>query len=173
MAEVDAEVILGGVPIRLHSGPPAQEYSPLGGSATRRRSGGTAVKMQHWSKTAISIRGSGWLGLGFAQLDFTQPLELRCTQPLALTTQSLTGALEGRVRDDVAPWALAYAREEWVSTAVALGDDGRSFTLQPVAGALGYQVLWMPVFTVFCEPPSQALDPGGGVYEWTLTAEEV
>ena len=91
------EVTLGGVPIRLQAGAPVCEYSPIGGVTSRRRSGGALVKMRNWRKTAITISGAGWMGPGFAGLNFDGPLELRCTQPLSLYTASLTGTLPGAV----------------------------------------------------------------------------
>ena len=36
------DVMLGGVPIRLHSGAPVQQYAPIGGSTVLRRSQGAA-----------------------------------------------------------------------------------------------------------------------------------
>ena len=92
------EVTLGGVPIRLQAGAPVCEYSPIGGVTSRRRSGGALVKMRNWRKTAITINGAGWMGPGFAGLNFDAPLELRCTQPLSLATTALTGP---RRRDGV------------------------------------------------------------------------
>ncbi|WP_044871976.1 hypothetical protein [Pseudomonas sp. LFM046] len=166
-----AEVMLGGIPIRLHSGPVVQEYSPIGGVTVARRSGGAAVKMQHWRKTAITIRGTGWMGPGFSGLDFSQPLELRCTKQQSLTATSLTGTLPGTPRPDVAPWALAYVGGDWVETPVAMA--GSDFTITAVAGALQYQVCWMPKFMVFCEPPPESLDPSTNTHDWTITAEEI
>ncbi len=165
------QVMLGGVPIRLHAGAPVCEYSPLGGVSTRRRSGGALVKMRNWRKTAISISGSGWMGPGFAGLDFDQPLELRCTQPMSLGTTALTGTLPGVIRPDFAPWAAAYVGGEWVPTAAAMA--GQAFTLTAVAGAAEYHVRWLPMFVVMCEPPPEGLDSGSATYSWSFTAEEV
>ena len=165
------DVILGGVPIRLHSGAPQCDYSPIGGVSTLRRSGGALVKMRNWRKTAITISGSGWMGPGFAGLDFDSPLELRCTQPLSLYTATLTGTIPGTIRADVAPWALAYVGENWVAAAIAM--SGNDYTLTAVAGASEYHVRWMPSFTVLCEPPPEAMDSGLASFDWSITAEEV
>ncbi|MCY1533621.1 hypothetical protein D9M68_689600 [compost metagenome] len=165
------DVMLGGIPIRLHSGAAVQDYAPVGGVTTARRSGGALVKMRHWRKTAITVRGSGWMGPGFAGLDFDQPLELRCTKQQSLTTTALTGALPGTPRPDVVPWALAYVGGDWRLTPVEV--DGGSYTITAVAGALQYQVCWMPVFSVFCEPPPESMDPASNTHDWTITAEEI
>lgn len=165
------DVMLGGVPIRLHSGAPQCEYSPIGGVSTRRRSGGALVKMRNWRKTAITVRGSGWMGPGFAGLNFDVPLELRCTQPLSLHTVTLTGTIPGSIRPDVAPWALAYVGGQWVPAAVAM--VGNAFTLTAVVDATEYHVRWLPMFTVLCEPPAEALDSSSASFDWAITAEEI
>ena len=165
------EVILGGVPIRLQAGAPVCEYSPIGGVTSRRRSGGALVKMRNWRKTAITINGAGWMGPGFAGLNFDAPLELRCTQPLSLATTALTGTLPGAIRPDFAPWAHAYVAGDWVRAPVAMA--GNAFTLTAVPGAAEYHVRWLPMFTVMCEPPAEGLDSGNAAYSWSITAEEV
>ncbi|MDN4149771.1 hypothetical protein QYE80_32660 [Pseudomonas tohonis] len=165
------DVMLGGIPLKGWSGPVSQEYSPIGGSTVVRRSGGAAVKMQHWRKMSISLRGSGWMGPGFAALDFSQPLELRCTKQLSITTTSLTGSIVGTARPDRAPWVLAFVGDDWVKYPVAM--TGNAFTITEVPGATLYQVCWMPQFTVFCEPPPESMDPQANTHDWTITAEEV
>lgn len=165
------EVMLGGIPIRLHSGAVQQEYTPLGGVTRARRSGGALVIMRHFEKTAITLRGTGWMGPGFAGLDFNQPLVLRCTAPLSLTTSNLTGAIVGTVRADVPPWALAFDGRDWLPAEVVV--TGNSFELTGVPGALQYQVCWMPEFEVSCERPTQALDPATATFDWTITTEEI
>lgn len=165
------DVMLGGVPIRLHSGAPRCEYSPIGGVSTRRRSGGALVKMRNWRKTAITVSGSGWMGPGFAGLDFDSPLELRCNLPLSLYTAALTGTIPGTIRPDVAPWALAYVAGEWVNAAVTM--VGNAFTITAVAGAAEYHVRWLPAYTVLCEPPPEAMDSSSASFDWSITAEEV
>lgn len=165
------DVMLGGVPIRLHSGAPQCEYSPIGGVSTRRRSAGALVKMRNWRKTAITIRGSGWIGPGFAGINWDAPLELRAAQPLSLYTATLTGTIPGSFRPDVAPWALAYVAGGWVPAAVAVA--GNAFTITAEAGATEYHVRWMPMFTVMCEPPPEAMDSANATYDWSITAEEI
>lgn len=164
-------VTLGGVPLVLHAGAPTQSYEPLGGSAVVRLSGGAAVKMRHWRKTAIAISGTGWMNPGLDGLDYDGPLELRCTHPQSVTSTGTTIALTGTPRPDVAPWAHALVGDQWLRTpcSVAAGVA----TVTPVAGAELYQVCWMPVFTVFCEPPPTGLDAGAAAFSWSITAEEV
>ncbi|EQM66117.1 hypothetical protein QYE80_08095 [Pseudomonas tohonis] len=166
------DLMLGGVALRLKSGPPTQEYNPLGGESVQRRTGGAAVKMVHWAKTAISITGAGWMGPGLSGLDFSQPLELRCTQQLSITGPGLSGQITSDVREDDEPWAMAFGPwPGWKLTPVHM--VGRSYTVEPVAGATYYSVCWLPVFMVFCSAPRLALDPSNNSHSWTITAEEV
>lgn len=165
------EVTLGGVPIRLQAGAVQCSYAPLGGVATRRRSGGDLVKMRNWRKTAITITGTGWVGAGFSGLDFDEPLTLNCNQPLTLRTVALTGTIPGTIRSDDAPWAMAYVGGEYVNTAIAM--VANAFTITAVASATDYLVRWMPSYQVMCEPPAEAMDSGSATYDWTIEAEEV
>ncbi|WP_330114924.1 hypothetical protein SA496_01255 [Pseudomonas sp. JS3066] len=164
-------VELGGIPIRTFSGPPRQSYSTVGGVVTRRRSKGRAVRMQHWVREAITVSGQGWMGPGFDGLDFTQPLELRCTKPLELETPSLVGQLPTQWRPDVPPWAFAWVEGELVRTSISMVD--MAYTLTAVAGATSYRIHWMPVYTVFCPKPERGMQAEDNTHDWSFTAEEV
>ncbi|MFF6516673.1 hypothetical protein ACET4U_04970 [Pseudomonas aeruginosa] len=79
-------VMLGGIPIVIHGGAPQCQYQAVDGGVERLRlSGGAAVQMTHWRKTAITISGSGWIGTGMLGLDFDSPLELRCNASLGIS----------------------------------------------------------------------------------------
>ena len=91
--------------------------------------------------------------------------------PATFTGTALSGTLTAQPRPDVLPWAHAYVGGEWVPAAVTVVD--RAFTLTAVAGAAEYHVRWMPVFTVFCDLPSEGLDSGSATFDWSFTAEEV
>jgi hypothetical protein len=166
-------VMLGGVPLRLQHGLPQQTYTPLGDGQVLRRSRGAGVKMQHWDpRWQITVSGEGWMGPGLAALDFTQALELRCTQQMELHTTGTSTVIPGNVRPDVAPWVLAFTGRDWVKTPITWDAETKVVTITPVAGALEYQVCWMPVFTVLMARPARGLDPGTNVHSWSFTAEE-
>lgn len=164
-------VTLGGLPIELHSGAPQQQYSAETGWSDVRLSQGALVRMAHWRKETITISGDGWMGAGLDGLDYTQPLELRCTQPKTITTESGQATITGTPRPDVVPWGHALVGNQWVLTPVTL--SGSDATCTPVAGATLYRVSWMPLYFVLCQPPAEALDPGAGSVNWSFTAREV
>lgn len=168
-------LMLGGVPLQLHAGAPAQTYSTVGGWTDVQLSGGALYRMTHFKKQQIGISGTGWLGPGFAGLDFSAPLELRCTHPRAIGGSGplmRSFVLDSDPRPDVPPWGLAFfaSRDEWVECPVQA--SGRNVTCEPVPGADLYRVCWMPVYQVLCSPPDEALNDMGG-FSWSFTAREV
>lgn len=168
------DVKLGGLAITplASGGFPDQSYQPASEGVTEdRRTSGSMVKMVHFRKTVITISGAGLMGLGFDALDFDQPLELLCTKPRMLITESLTGVIPGSIRPDAAPWAFARVGNREVRTPIAMA--GNAFTLTPQAGATSYKVAWMPRFIVSCEPPQEALRAGQFPYAWSFDAREV
>jgi len=165
-----AGVMLGGIPLVAHDGPPSQQYKVgAEGRARVRLSQGALVNMRHWSKTAITVSGTGWMGPGLDGLDFDQPLELRCTQPRAIRGAGTSFTLTSTSRPDVSPWALALVGADWVTTTVSVA--GQVATVSPVAGAALYQVQWMPMFSVYVDR-EEAMDASAATFDWTLTAEE-
>lgn len=165
-----ARVMLGGIPLVAHDGPPSQQYKVgAEGRARVRLSQGALVNMRHWSKTAITVSGSGWMGPGLDGLNFDQPLELRCTQPRSIRGAGTSFTLTSTPRPDVAPWALALVDTEWVITPASVADQVATVT--PVDGATLYQVQWMPMFSVYVDR-EEAMDASAATFDWTLTAEE-
>lgn len=165
------KVMLGGIQLDLHAGAPSQQYASEGGSTRVRLSGGALVSMTHWRKESISISGSGWMGAGLDGLDYTQPLELRCTQPKTVSGALPELLVTGTPRPDVAPWAHALVGKQWRRTPVSMSGD--TATCTPVPGAALYRVSWMPVFQVICDPPAEALDASAGSFSWQFTAQEI
>ncbi|WP_181268618.1 hypothetical protein [Pseudomonas aeruginosa] len=145
-------VMLGGVPIVIHGGAPQCQYQAVDGGVERLRlSGGAAVQMTHWRKTAITISGSGWIGTGMLGLDFDNPLELRCNASLGIS--------------------LALVGREWVRTDVS--SAGQVVTVSEIPGAQLYRVEWWPLFHVFASIPPEALDSSNNSRTWQIVAEEI
>ncbi|CDF82653.1 hypothetical protein PKB_1288 [Pseudomonas knackmussii B13] len=165
-------VMLGGVPLVIHAGPPTQRYSPLGGPEVIRLSQGAGVVMTHWARTAISLSGQGLMPLGLQGLDYRNPLELRCTQPRSVQGADPVLQLQGQVRPDFPPWADALVDGLWWRRPVTL--IGQQATVEPADGASLYRVSWMPVFMVSSKGPEESMDgEAGGAYSWTLECEEL
>ncbi len=166
-------LVLGGIAIVPHAGPIRQSYEPLGGSSVLRLSLGAAVKLSHWHKTRITASGTGWLDPGLDALDYGQPLELLCIKPRAIEGRALSYTLppaEQR-RPDVQPWALARRPGGLQETTLQL--DGDQAHLTAVPGALGYRLCWLPRYRVFCDGLHSEFDETSGLYDWSLTAEQV
>lgn len=168
-------LVLGGIAIIQDkgAGPIRQRYEPIGGSATLRLSGGTGIKMTNWSKTSTSASGTGPLDPGLEALDYSQPLELLCVAPRAMngTTPVFSLPPAANRRPDVAPWGWAFAGGRWMDVAIDLVGD--SAQLQVVADATAYRVFWLPRLVVFTAGVSHEFDEATGLYDWSLTAEEV
>lgn len=165
------KVMLGGIPIDLHAGAPAQQYASEGGSTRVRLSGGALVNMHHWRRESISVSGVGWMGAGLDGLDYTQPLELRCTAPKTVSGTGPVLTITGTPRTDFAPWAHALVGDQWHRTQVSMSGDTATCTAVP--GATLYRVSWMPVFQVICDPPPEALDASNASFSWQFTAQEI
>lgn len=183
-------VTLGGIPIMLHAGAPAQSYeTDSAGESEVRLSGGALVTMTAFRKEVINISGAGWMGPGFDGLDFREAQELRCTQPKrqsGRTPDDLVFTLRGVPRPDVAPWAWALVDNEWIATPCTLElietpvepdqpaiPVQRVVTVSPVAGAALYSVQYMPTYWVKCTPPPEALDATSNSWTWQIQAREI
>lgn len=161
-------IILGGVPIVLHAGAPAESIEAIGGSTVLRMSDGAAIKQQHWERLAGSISAEGWMPPGLSGLDYSGPLELRSTQVQNIVDPGLVFELTSTPRPDIAPWGQALVGDQWVPTACAYADGVA--TLTAVNGATLYQACWMPVLSVFASRPTQS--QGGGGHGWSISWEE-
>lgn len=164
-------IMLGGVPIVLHAGAPEESIGPIGGSTVLRMSGGAAVKMQHWTKSAGSISGTGWMPPGLAGLDFSQPLELRSTKTMSHVGAGPSFTLLNTPRPDVAPWAQALiGGRDWVRVPCTF--ENGVVTVPTVASATLYRACYMPVFSVFAEQPQETQSSGTASHSWSITWEE-
>lgn len=163
-------IMLGGVELVLHSGAPVETLEPVGGSSLHRMSDGSLIKQTLWSKLQGTISGQGWMPPGLAGLDYSLPLELRSTKVEAIGGTGLVYTLTSTPRPDFAPWGLALVGREWVPTTCSV-DDGVA-TLTALAGATQYRACWLPVFSVFCERPSENQDSSGNTHSWQTTWQE-
>lgn len=165
------KVMLGGLPIDLHAGAVDQQYDSEGGVADLRLSDGTLVRQTHWRKEVITLSATGWMGPGLDGLDYSSPLELRCTNPKTVSGASPELTITGTPRPDVPIWAHALVGDRWLATPATLSGD--TATCIPVPGASQYRVSWMPMFDVICNPPPSALSASSGEVSWQFTAQQI
>ncbi|OBY60464.1 hypothetical protein [Pseudomonas sp. AU12215] len=175
MDNAPTPLVLGGVSIIQHAGvgPIRQRYEPIGGSSVLRLSGGTGIKMTNWSRTATTVSGTGYLDPALDALDYAQPLELLCVKPRAMigTGRQFSLPPAEQRRPDVAPWGWALVRDQWIDVLVQMQGDAAE--LQDVAGATAYRIQWLPRLVVLASPLSSEFDEGTGLYDWSLSAEEI
>lgn len=138
-------LIIAGITLPLESRLAIQQtLSPLGGSTRQRMQSGALFSMTHWRKWAISLAGSGWVPAPLLSVDYSQPYQIHCIEPMAF-----------RVGEALPPgWS---ARTDFPE-AQFTGADG-------IATRLLY-----PILTVMSDPPE--LVPGRDP-TWKLNAEEV
>ena len=153
-----------------------QGYEPLGGEAIFRSVSGVGLKQSTWQKTRITTSGSGWLPAGLETLDTTAQLALSCIVPRAVPADFATrqATLPATRRSDSGhtPWGVAYLADgsPVVTAAVMVGNVA---TLDAVDGAVAYQALYLPQFTVWASRPTGSGTRGDASYRWELVCEEV
>ncbi len=153
-----------------------QAYAPIGGEAIFRTVSGTGLKQSTWQKTQITTSGSGWLPAGLDTLDTTAQLVLACIVPRSVPATFATrqATLPAARRSDVGhtPWGVAFLSDgSPVITAATLAGDVA--TLDAVDGAVAYQALYLPQFTVWASRPTDSGTRSDASYRWELVCEEV
>lgn len=166
-------LILGGIVLTKDDGPVRQSYAPVdGGSTELRMADGLLIKQTHWRRMVINTSGTGYIDPPCAYLDYSQPMELWCIQPLSAWGASNVFELppEAARRPDVEPWAWAWVDGSWRDAPVTVQD--RVATVAPVPDARQYRVFWLPRFTVYTNGPSSEFDEVRGTYDWSFEARE-
>lgn len=153
-----------------------QSYEPLGGEAIFRTVSGLGLKQTTWRKTRIVTSGSGWMPAGLETLDTTAQLTLSCIVPRRVPAVFATrqATLPAARRSDAGhtPWGIATRADGGtVLTAVSLA--GNIATVTAVSGAVAYDVLYFPQFTVWAGRPTDSGARGDASYRWELVCEEV
>lgn len=154
-----------------------QSYEPLGGESIFRTVSGRGIKQTSWRKTRISTSGSGWMPAGLESLDTTVQHVLSCIVPRCVPASLLTrqALLPAARRTDAGhlPWGIAILADgSPVVTGISVSASHIA-TIDEVAGAVAYQAMYLPEFTVWVSRPTDSGTPGDAGYAWQLVAEEV
>jgi len=163
------QLVLGGIPVSLHTGEPSHVYGYVGGRTDVTLSSGTPVPMRSFTKRLITVSGAGWVSTGLDALDWDAYHLLQCAVPLRVSGVATTLTITADSRPDKPVLAQALVGEDWVSTSVSM--TGRVGTITPVTGASVYTLTWFPQFTVLCEPPEEGY--GSGAVDWQIICREV
>lgn len=163
-----------GVPVGFSTmGAPRQSYEDIGGFSVLRMTDGAGVVQQHWRKLQTVVTGEGWVPPGLAMIDWTAPVTLDCVAWRSAHDTGRVIALPTARRADVAPVGFAIdARGLAVPTAVE-GTVGDVVTLAEVAGAIAYQVQYLPrLVCIAPEGVKEQTDAAGCVFAWSVTLQE-
>lgn len=153
-----------------------QAYEPIGGEGIFRTVNGSGLKQATWKKTRITTSGGGWLPAGLESLDVNAQLTLSCIVPRAVPAVFATrqATLPAARRSDTGhtPWGIAFLSDgSPVKTTASLA--GNVATLAAVSGAVAYQAMYLPQFTVWAMRPTDSGTRGDASYRWQLVCEEV
>lgn len=148
-----------------------QSYDMLQARYARRAMNGNLRVQQRWQKLQSSISGSGWLPDGLDGINLALFYDVSCIQPLSADAAGNIIAVPRVFRSDApyAPQGIAIVNDEPVPTTLAL--VGNVATLDTVAGASRYQVLYYPIITGMLSIARQ-FDDANGVSGWTIEVEE-
>lgn len=151
-----------------------QRYWLLGGATTLRMMNGAAKQQTHWRRLATMISGAGNIPAGLDDLDYSQPLILKCVAQRSITAAGNVITIPATRRSDAGHVPHGFAESaSGVLTATPVSLVGNVATLTTVVGAARYTVLWYPQFNVFATPPVGDVDTGNASFGWELNAEEV
>lgn len=153
-----------------------QSYEPLGGESIFRAVSGLGLKQTTWRKTRINTSGSGWIPAGLESLDTTVQHVLSCIVPRSVPANLATrqAVLPANRRSDAGhqPWGVAILADGSPVMTGAAVSASHIATLDPVAGAVAYQAMYLPEFTVWVSRPTDSGTPGDAGYAWQLVCEE-
>lgn len=149
-----------------------QNYEPMGGEAILRAGSGRGIMQRTWRKTRVITSGSGWVPAGLQSLDFDAQHLIACIQPETVPadpiTRQATLPTTRRADTDHLPYGLAEFADGYAEK-VAATLVGNVATVEAVAGAVRYQVGYLPLLLCWVKRPGR----GGPSHAWELVCEEV
>lgn len=151
-----------------------QKYTSIEASAIVEMSDGSAVKQTAWSgKTLIETSGTGRLPLPLSGVDYSAPVVLECVEPLTIRSASNSITLPSTRRSDVSSMGFAVVNGKAVHTSLSITGD--TATLTAVAGAVSYEVLYWPKFTVLflARPDEGGVSRSPNSRQWSFSARQV
>lgn len=166
------DILIGGLRIGFESAHGlTQTYEELGGSSLHRMMDGSGAKQTHWSKVRTVIEGSGRIPPGLESLDYTGTIEIQCMAPMAVAhATSNVFTLPAARRSDWLPVGYAIKDGRLIRRGCTVVTN--TATVETIAGAQGYQVLYWPRLTCYADKPRRSFDGRTATAGWVLTAEE-
>lgn len=150
----------------------SQTYESIGGSVTHRMQSGRAIKQTHFKKLRTVLSGQGWVPAGLDNLNYDEPLLLKCAAPRTVSSKSNQLTLPASRRADTGFEPKGYALINGELREVPIKIQANIATLDPVADAACYQVQYYPEIMVFSEPLQSQVNLSGAEFVWSLICEE-
>jgi hypothetical protein len=146
-------------------------YTKITPKQILRTKNGNGIIVSRWQKLGISISGSGWIPDGLDGLDENVVVDIHCTAALSKISASNIITIPRTFRtDDYTPQGIAFINGEIIETPVAL--SGSDATLTIVPGATQYEVLYWPIVTSLISLIDRQFSEQGGIWNWSVEAEE-
>lgn len=124
----------------------SQTFEVIGGVVSRRMASGALFKLTHWRRWKTTISAAGWVPPQLLAVDYDQPYEIECVEPIALAVGE---ALPAGWTQRAAPWGETTVTDE------------RGISVRLV----------YPILTVMSEPPRLVVGSSSGP-SWELVCEE-
>ena len=170
------QLIIGSVAVPVLSALEiSQTYEPIEAVTRLRLADGSLIQRTAWrGKLRTTISGRGPIPAGLQGVDWSTSVTIECIAHRALagagTTRIFTLPTARRTDSESLPYGRALVGKFWVPTPCTLVTN--TATLDAVANATQYQVVYFPKLTCFSSPPTESRDADGTLFGWELTAEE-
>lgn len=149
-----------------------QTLEEIGGYTRKRKLSGALVEQRHWDKLRTEVSAQSTVPPGVEDMVRDQEFALSCIQPMVVNGASTTIVIPAARRSDTGYTPVAHAIVDGVLTSTSISISTNTCTLGTVSGADSYRVTYWPVLTMRGDV-NVSFDRYQGLYNWTLTAEEV
>jgi len=166
-------LVIGGIEIPQKSAHQlTQNYSPVQSVSRIRMGDGTLTQQSAWAgKTSTEISADGLIPAGINEIDYSQPVTIKCIAERVITSASNIIDIPIGRRADYGVEGRALLDGLWQTTPVSMSVDQATLTI--VVGATQYQAIYWPELSCYLDPPNETRDTRTSAYGWTITAEEI
>ena len=154
----------------------SQTYEVLKASTwppIRMMDGSAKVQTAWGNKLKTTITGRGWMPAAWDGLNYNQPMLLKCAGGRVIGSQSNAISIPSARRSETfyAPHGYAIVNGERVDSPVNMAGD--TATVDIVASATGYGVIYYPEITVYAKASESNINLAAAEFGWQIDAEEI